>query len=491
MSCVGAGRRRVAAAATLALLAAGCAVGPDYRRPSAPITPTFKEAAGWRPADPADGLDKGAWWSMFGDPELDALERRVATSNQTVKQYEAAYRESHAIVAEARAAFFPTVTGALTAQRAHTGSVQTVGSTAGGVATTGSGGGSGQASTTATVALLEASWVPDLWGRVRRNVESETSLAQASAAQLANARLAAQAALAQDYFELRVLDEEASLYRDTVAGYEQFLKLTNFQFQEGTQPLSAVVSARTQLLGAQATLISVGAARAQMEHAIAVLTGAPPAAFSLAPATLGRRVPVAPAGVPSTLLQRRPDIAAAERQVSAANAQVGVAVAAYFPDLTLSAQRGAPAGSVANLFSASKSLWSVGATLSETVLDFGVRRAQVRAARAVYDEDVAAYRQTVLTAFQGVEDELAALRVLEQQQDVVLQAEAAATETVRLDLAEYREGVVDYTTVITAQAAAFAASQNVLSVLLDRYRASVLLVEDLGGGWSTADLPKE
>lgn len=484
-------RRGLGAAAILSLLAAGCAVGPNYHQPSAPETPAFKEAAGWRPSAPADGIDKGAWWSMFQDPQLDALERKVATSNQTVKQYEAAYREAHALVQEERAAFFPTVTGALTAQRAHTGSVRTIGSTSGGVTTSGSGGGSGEAATSTSVALLEASWVPDLWGGVRRNVESQKSLAQASAAQLANARLAAQAALAQDYFELRVLDEEARFYRETVAGYEQFLKLTTFQFQEGTQPLSAVVAAKTQLLTAQATLISVGVARAQMEHAIAVLIGQPPATLALSPASLGRCVPVAPAGVPSTLLQRRPDIAAAERQVSAANAQIGVAVAAYFPDLTLTAQRGAPANSVANLFSASQSLWSVGATLSETLLDFGARRARVRATRALYDEDVAAYRQTVLTAFQGVEDQLAALRVLEQQQDVVLQAEAAAQQTVHLDLVEYREGVIDYTTVITAQAAAFAASQNVLNVLLERYRASVLLVEDLGGGWSTADLPKD
>jgi len=252
-----------------------------------------------------------------------------------------------------------------------------------------------------------------------------------------------------------------------------------------------VVSAQSQLYSAQALLISVGSTRAQMEHAIAVLTGAPPATLSISPAPVSRDVPVVPADVPSTLLQRRPDIAAAERQVSSANAQIGVAIAAYFPNLTLSGQYGASGGNLAGLFSAGTGLWSVGADLSATLLDFGQRRAQVASARALYDEDVASYRQTVLTAFEGVEDELADLRVFEQQETVLLQNEAAANEAVRLDLAEYREGVVDYTTVITAQAAALSASQNVLSVLAERYQASVLLVEDLGGGWTASDLPND
>ncbi len=257
---------------------------------------------------------------------------------------------------------------------------------------------------------------------------------------MANARLSAQASLAEDYFLLRDLDEQARLYRQTISGFETFLQLTTFQFKEGTQALSAVVSAQSQLYAAQALLISVGSARAQMEHAIAVLTGAPPATLTIAPASLSRDVPVAPAGVPSTLLQRRPDIAAAERQVSSANAQIGVAIAAYYPDLTLSAGYGASSGDLAGLVSAGTSLWSVGADLSTTLLDFGQRRAQVAAARALYDEDVASYRQTVLTAFEGVEDELAALRVFQQQQEVLVQNEAAAREAVELDLAEYREG---------------------------------------------------
>jgi NodT family efflux transporter outer membrane factor (OMF) lipoprotein len=466
------------ASAGLAIALAGCTVGPNYVRPAAPITPAFKEAQGWRPSQPADGIDRGAWWSMFDDPTLDSLEQRVAASNQTVKEFEAAYRQAHAIVAEARASFFPTLTGSLQATRSQgaTG-VGGIGGT--GISTTSTGSGSN------SIGQLDATWVPDLWGKVRRTVESDKALAQGSAAQLANAKLAAEATLAEDYFELRILDEEAKLFRATVADDEQFLALTQAQFRAGTQPLSAVVSAQTQLLNAKSLLIAVGSTRAAMEHAIAVLTGAPPAELSIPATTLSRRVPVAPAGVPSTLLERRPDIAAAERQVAAANAQIGVAISAYFPTVTLSASAGA-----SGLLSSSAGLWSLGASAGETLLDFGFRRAQVSAARALYDEEVAFYRQTVLTAFQGVEDELAALKVYQEQQDVVVQAEAEARQAVQLDLAEYRAGTVDYTTVLTAQAAELTASQNVLTVLQLRLQASVLLVEDLGGGWSAADLPK-
>ena len=463
---------------------AGCAVGPNYQRPSAPSTPKFKEAEGWRPSNPADHIDKGAWWSIFNDPVLDSLERRVATSNQTVKAFEAAYREAHAIVAEGRAGFFPTVAGAVDLQRSHNGG----GTTTTGTGTTVSAPTAG--TTTVAVGQLEATWVPDLWGRVRRTVESDKALAQAGAAEIANARLAAEALLAQDYFQLRVLDEQAALFRQTVAGFQQFLKLTELQYQQGTQPLSAVLSARTQLLAAESSLIAIGVTRAQMEHAIAVLTGAPPATLSIAPAPLNREIPVPPAGLPSTLLERRPDIAAAERQVAAANAQIGVAISAFFPNLTLTGDSGSSASSLAGLFNSATSFWSLGADVTETLLTFGLRRAQVAAARAFYDQEVANYRQTVLVAFQGVEDSLAALRIYQQQEAVLLQTEAAARQAVQLTLAEYREGTVDYTTVITAQAAALTASFNVLTVLQLRLQASVLLVEDLGGGWSAADLPK-
>ena len=495
---------RLAGWTALAALA-GCTVGPDYHRPAAPVSPQFKEAAGWTPSHPADAIDRGAWWSMFNDAQLDALEQRVATSNQTVAEYEAAYREAHQVVAGARASFFPTIgaEGSATHSRepggisslGTTGSGTTTGSTTGTTGTTGSGAtttstGSGTSIRTTYVAELEASWVPDLWGKVRRTVESDKALAQASAADLANARLAAQGSLAEDYFALRVLDEQQRLYRDTAADYQKFLTLTTNQYKFGTQARSAVITAQTQLYGAQAQLIDVGVKRSAMEHAIAVLVGVPPAALAIAPAPLTRDVPVAPADVASSLLERRPDIAASERRMASANALVGVAVSAYYPDLTLSGDYGTGGTSLGSLFTSAASLWSVGAELADTLIDFGARRAKVREQRAAYDEAVATYRQTVLTAFQGVEDELSALHVYQQEQEVLLNDEASARQAVQLDLNQYRAGTVDYTTVITAQATALTASQNVLTVLQQRLQSSVLLVEDLGGGWSARELPK-
>lgn len=465
----------VAVTAVTGSLLAGCTVGPDYHRPSTPMTPTFKEAAGWTPSHPVDALDKGDWWSMFNDPVLEGLEKRVAISNQTVKQYEAEYRQARALVAEARASFLPTLGIAASATRAK-----------------GSSGGAGTGSTTSGASstsdafstTLEASWAPDLWGKIRRTVQSNKALAQASAADLANARLSAQASLAQDYFDLRVLDEETRLYTDTLAAYQKFLKLTQDQVREGTQPQSAVLTAQTQLYSAQSSLIAVGVGRAKMEHAIAMLVGVGPADLTIARAGLSRDVPTPDATIPSTLLERRPDVAAAERRMASGNALIGVAVSAYFPDLTLSGDYGFASSNLSHLFSASNTLWSLGADVSETLLDSGLRRAQVSAAKAVYDEDVAVYRQTVLTALQGVEDELSSLRIYQQQQAVALQTEQIAQQTVKLDLDEYREGTIDYTTVITAQTTLMNASLGVLTVLENRFGASVLLVQNLGGGWS-------
>jgi NodT family efflux transporter outer membrane factor (OMF) lipoprotein len=453
----------------LALALAGCAVGPKYHQPAAPTSPTFKEAAGWTPSHPADASPKGAWWAMFHDPTLDQLEQQVARSNQTVKAYEAAYRQAHQLTAQAKASFFPTVGVTGDADKTHTGASGTTNTLSG---------------------ALEASWVPDLWGKTARTVESDKALAQASAADLANARLAAQATLAQDYFELRVLDEQGRLYHETVANYQKFLTLTQNQYKEGTQARSAVITAQTQLYGAQASLVDVNVKRSAMEHSIAVLVGVTPAQLTIAPAPLTQEVPVAPVSVASTLLERRPDIAAAERRMASSNALIGVAVASWFPDLTLSGEYGTSGAGLGNLFSAATSLWSVGAELTGTVLDFGARKAQVKGARAAYDASVATYRQTVLTAFQGVEDELSALHTYQTEEDVLLQTQASAQEAVRLDLNQYKEGTADYTTVITAQATALAASQNVLTVMQARLQASVLLVEDLGGGWSKQDLPR-
>jgi len=483
--------------AAIGSLLAGCTVGPNYNRPTAPITPTFKEAAGWTPSHPVDAMDKGAWWSVFNDPVLNGLEQRVAISNQTVKQYEAAYREAHEIVAEARATFLPTlsVTGSAERSKGDSG-VGTIGTTTGvGTGTTTGTTTTGTTSTSSSPvnrygAALEAAWAPDLWGKVRRTVESDKALAQAGAADLANIRLSAQASLAEDYFDLRVMDEETKLYGDTVAAYAKFLKLTQDQVREGTQSRSAVLTAQTQLYGAQASLIAVGVGRAKMEHAIAILIGVGPADLTIAPAALGRDIPVPAADIPSTLLQRRPDVAAAERRMASGNALIGVAVSAYFPDLTLSGEYGFSGSNLSHLFNASNTLWSLGADASETLLDFGLRKAQVSAARAVYDGDVAVYRQTVLTALQGVEDELASLRIYQQQQDVALRTEQSAQEALKLDLDEYREGTIDYTTVITAQATLENASLGVLTVLENRLEASVLLIENLGGGWTATDLPR-
>ena len=496
------------AAALLALSLSGCLVGPNYQRPTAPIAPRFKEAEGWRPAHPVDAIDKGAWWSIFNDPVLDGLERRVLTSNQTVKEYEAAYRNARQVVAEARSQFFPTVSGSAgiddSKSSSGRGGVVTGGLggvTTGGSSATGSTGGTTTASgsggfisssggpTTSYTATLDASWVPDLWGRVRRTVESDKALQQASGADIANARLSAEGTLAEDYFEIRSLDEEARIYRATVGDYQKFLQLTVNQYNAGVAARSAVLSAQTQLLDAQASLLDVGVMRGQLEHALAMLVGVAPADFALALAPLTREVPVAPTGVASTLLERRPDVAGAERRADSANALIGVAESAFYPDLTLSGEYGYGATNLGSLFNASSSLWSVGATLSDTILDFGLRRAEVRAARATYEESVAVYRQTVLTAFQGVEDQLVALNVYQQEEGVRLQAETAARQAEQLDLNEYKAGTVDYTTVITAQTTALSASQSVISVLEQRLIASVALVEDLGGGWTTADLP--
>ncbi len=471
--------RATMTATALGASLAGCMVGPNYQRPDAPITPTFKEAAGWTPSHPVDALDKGAWWSMYNDPDLDRLEAQVATANQTVKQYEAVYREAHDIVAEARSTLFPTVTAVGHAERSKAGST-----------TSSSGVTTSSPPSNSFEAALEATWVPDLWGKVRRTIESDKALAQASAADLANAELAAQASLAEDYFQLRTLDEEKRLLTDTVDGYQKLVKLTQDQVREGTQPQSAILTAQTQLYGAQAQLIAVGVARSQMEHAVAVLTGVSPAALTIAPKAYVRDVPTPPLTVPSTLLERRPDIAAAERRMASGNALIGVAVSAYYPDVTLSGDVGTSASSIGRLFSASSTLWSLGADATETLLDFGQRQAQVRASKAVYDEDVAVYRQTVLTAFQGIEDQLAALRIYQQQEEVLLLTEQAAKQTVKIDLQEYREGTIDYTTVISAQATQLQASINVLTVIQNRLNASVLLVENLGGGWTAADLPK-
>lgn len=464
-------RLRTMAASGALLGLAACAIGPDYHRPEAPAPQAFKELDGWKPAAPLAAASDSAWWSVFQDPVLDALERQVAISNESLKASEAAYRQALALTEEARAGYFPTVGASLGGQRSRT-------NLANGSAV----------DANAVSAALSASWAPDVWGKVRRSVEAAGDTAQESAANLAAARLSLQGTLATDYFLLRVDDNLKSVYEETVKAYDATLEITRNQFEYGTAAETDVITAETQLLGARAQLEGVGVQRAQLEHAIAVLIGKPPADLSIAPAVLKDEVPVVPAGLPSALLERRPDIAAAERAAGAASAQIGVAIGAYYPSITLAASVGDASTSLAHLFNAASRVWSLGPQVAETVFDGGLRGAQVSAARALYDSSVATYRQTVLTAFAQVEDQLAALRILESQAVIQKKAVQSAHEAVRLTINQYEAGTVAYTNVVTVQAIALADEQNLLNNLSSRLTASVALITALGGGWDAAAL---
>ncbi len=460
-----------------------CAVGPDYRRPTVATPPAFKEAQGWSPARPADGIDKGEWWSLFNDPVLDGLERKVEVSNQNLAAAEAAYRQASALVAEDRAQLFPTLslTGSATSSgrgRGGGGSVITGGSLV-----------SGGGTTRQYQVGAGASWAPDLWGKIRRTIESAHASAQASAADVANARLTAQGALASDYVQLRLTDAEKALLRRTVDAYAKSLAVTQNKYDVGVAAKSDVLTAQTQLTNAKASLVDLDRQRTQAEHAIAVLIGQAPADFTLPPLDdWSPGAPPTPVDLPSSLLQRRPDVASAERAAAAANAQIGVKQAAYFPDLTLTGSYGFSSAAISTLLKSSSSLWSLGADVSETVLDFGARRAGVAQARAAYDQAVAQYRQTVLTAFQGVEDALAAARVLQDEETPRAEADAEASQNEQITLNEYKAGTVDYTTVAAAQAAALSARQALLNVQAERMTEAVDLIQALGGGWSSDDL---
>jgi NodT family efflux transporter outer membrane factor (OMF) lipoprotein len=466
---------RFGAPVMLAAALGGCVVGPNYQRPSAPIAPSFKEAEGWKPSQPADGIDRGAWWSIFKDPVLDQLEQRVAISNQNIAAAQAAYRQAHALVAQSRSQFFPLITGEAAAQRSGRPS---------GIP------GGGSSTATTYNAAVGASWAPDLWGRIRRTVEENRANAQAAAADIASAQLSAQTELAVDYFSLRVTDAEKALLDATVQNYQRAVDLTNNQYKAGVAARADLITAQTQLQNAQAAAVDLGVQRAQLEHAIAMLVGVTPADLTIAVAPAPQDVPIVPTGVPSTLLERRPDIAAAERSMAAANAGIGIAVAAYYPDLTLAGSYGFSSNSLSTLFNASNAVWSVGPQLAATLFDFGARKAQVQGARAAYDQRVAQYRQTVLSAFQAVEDQIAAARILEQEATLRVAAETSARQAETLALNRYRAGQVDFTTVVTAQNTALASEESTLTVLRARLTASVSLIEALGGGWTAADLPK-
>jgi NodT family efflux transporter outer membrane factor (OMF) lipoprotein len=469
---------------------AACSVGPDYEKPSAPTPAAFKEQAGWKASAPQDEIDRGAWWSVYKDPVLDALEKRIDISNQNLKAAEAAYRQSRAVVDQARASFFPTISGSFDATRSHSGggtSSRGGGfSAGGGVISLG-----GRSSTFDSYSTsVGATWNIDVWGRIRRTVEGDVATAQASAADLASARLSAQSMLAIDYFQLRYQEELKRLLDTAAADFTRSLQIAQYQYNAGVAAKADVLSARTQLLNAQSSAINSGVQRATLEHAIAVLVGEPPADFSIAPTGLPSAVPVAPTGLPSTLLERRPDIAAAERKMAAANAQIGVAIAAYFPDLTLTPSFGFTGSHLGHLIGSATNVWSLGASVADSIFDAGARSAQVEQARAAYDQTIAEYRQTVLTGFQQVEDELAALRILEQQAAVEDETVKTAQEAERLTLNQYKAGTVPYSSVITAQTTALSTEETAINVLQNRLTASVTLVEAVGGGWDASKLPR-
>jgi NodT family efflux transporter outer membrane factor (OMF) lipoprotein len=470
---------RCIATASGAALAASCALGPDYHRPEAvtQVAPEFKEASDWKPSEPNDVLSRGPWWKIFNDDVLDDLEAQIDISNQNVKAAEAAFEQSRALVSQARAGFWPSVSANLGAQR---GGSPVVITNPGGQTTITT------RTQTSYSAGVSASWDIDIWGKIRRTAESELAAAESNNAALAAARLSAEAELATDYFELRAQDQLLKLLEDTVAAETQSLKIAQSRYNFGVAARADVVAAETQLLSSQAQQVNAKIQRAILEHALAVLVGKQPAEFSLAVAPMRSDVPTVPTGLPSTLLERRPDVAEAERKMAAANAQIGVAITGYFPDLTLTGSDQYSTVSFSNLIRDSNRVWAVGPSLAQTLFNGGLVRAQVRAARAAYDGTVDSYRQTVLASFQQVEDEIVSLRVLEQEGSIEDETVKKAREAETLTLNQYKAGTVPYSSVITAQTTRLSAEETALSVLSSRLQASVALIEALGGGWDAS-----
>jgi len=460
------------------LLAVGCTVGPNYVRPDAPMTAEFKETNGWRTAQPQDDTLRLFWWQLYGDPALSDLESRVAPANQSLAAAEARFRQAQSLVLQARSNWFPTVVAGFSFARSRVSG------------TLGGGRGFGVGTTTNDFTLPGSiSWELDLWGKIHRQVESSTASAQASAADLANTRLSLEAELAVDYFQLRALDAQRRLLDETARSYERSLELNSNRHDSGVASGADVAQAQTQLESTRAQAIDLGVQRAALEHAIAVLIGVPPADFSLPEGPLAATPPAIPVGVPSDLLERRPDVATAERNVAAANAQIGVAVSAWYPTVTLSASGGFESADIAKWLMWPSRFWSVGPTVSQTVYDGGRRKAQTAQARAAYDETVDTYRQTVLTAFQEVEDQLAALRVLQHEGEVQERAVRSARDSVRLTTNQYDGGIVSYLNVVVVNATALANERTAVDVEGRRLAASVLLVKAVGGGWSADALP--
>jgi len=448
----------------LAAVLGACAVGPDYTRPATDVPAIFKEAPeGWKVAQPADQSDRGAWWSIYDDAQLSALEYELNQSNQTIAQYAAAYRQARALVGEASAAYSPNFGVNASGSRAQTFS--------------------GPIRKSYSLSL-NASWEPDFWGSVSRTIAAQQAGQQTAAADLANARLSAQATLAQTYFQLRAFDASQTLLDNTVVAFQRSLQLTQSRYAQGIVARSDVIQAQTQLQSAQAAAIDNGVARALFEHAIAVLVGQPASTFSVPPSPLNATPPAVPAEMPSAILERRPDIASAERSAGAANEQIGVATAALFPTLTVSATGGFQSSLISKLLRAPSRFWTVGPNLAANLVDGGLRRAQTEAARAAYDQTVATYRLTVLAAFRDVEDNLASLRILEQEAVVQQQAVESARQALAIMNNQYKAGTVGYVNVLVAQTTAFTAEQKLSTIAKQRMASSEGLVKALGGGWN-------
>lgn len=452
----------------LTLLLGGCTVGPDYQRPAMTMPVHYKEARGWQQATPQDDRHKGEWWAVYQDATLSSLLSQVSLSNQNVAEYAAQYRQAQALVAQSRAALFPTLDydASMTRSGSHTESTRTTSSS--------------------HQAALNASWELDLWGKLRRTREEDQASAQASAAELANITLSAQTELAEDYFQLRIMDEKIGLYQQSIVAYQRYLRVIQNQYQAGTESRATVAQAQQQLESASASAQDYQWQRAQMEHAIALLVGKAPADFSLPAATLTATLPAIPGGLPAELLQRRPDIAMAERKMAAANAAIGVATAGYYPDLSLSASGGVSASALHNLFSLPNRVWSLGPELSGSLLDFGATSASVDQARAAYDASVANYRQTVLTAMQDVEDRLVELNTLQGEIAAQQRATAAAQTSAQVTRNQYEAGMIDYLDVATTENSSLSAQQSLLTLKSTQWVSSVALIAALGGGWHTA-----
>jgi NodT family efflux transporter outer membrane factor (OMF) lipoprotein len=473
---------RLAALLLAASALCACEVGPNYHRPAAPTPQAFKEIQGWTAANPSDAANRADWWTMFNDPILNGLEEKVATNNFTLAADLASYEEAHAIVAEERAQLWPTLTGNGSATVTHSGS----GSTAAlaGITVT-----RNTPSTIANYQLeLGATWEPDLWGKVRREIENARGTAQSSYADLVNAKLSAEMELAADYIMLREYDEQKRIDDDTVKAYALSLQITRNKYNAGNAALSDVDTAESQLYSERATATAITEQRQQMEHAIATLIGVTPDQLTIAPTSWTLKPVDVPPGVPSTLLQRRPDVAAAERTAAAASANIGVAVSGYYPNVTLTGAGGTEATSIGQLFSPQTFFWNAGVSAAETIFNGGLTHAQVQQAKAAYDASVATYRATTLSAFQQVEDNLVAQRVLAAEQPDLTHAMSSADQALKITTNEYKAGTVDYTSVVVAEATALNAHNAELAIEASRLTTTVDLVVALGGGWNESEL---